>query len=213
MHKNLKNTVKIGAVILIVLCAFIAGYAYNSKQGIYSEELGIGNNDDLESPYRTALSLSDLPSGWEIQARGEMAAHDQTDYQRSLGWKEGYNIIFQKANTPNIYVTQFISLYDEENRTLILNETKTKIKQFNEGIGGNVVQYFIDVDSAKYRLDRLPDVNIGDESIAYKKSYINYREYFIYQIEFRKGDYVVKLTSPDYELLKDLAKKAEKKIV
>lgn len=143
-----------------------------------------------------ALQLSDLPSNYTIQERTERIRSDIPQDGRDLGWKEGYYVRFAKIGDSIFDATiirHSISIYPTENIS--------KIIDLSSGSDSNITY------------DELSKPNIGDDSRAFRITEDNNR---YYKIEFIKMDVYESLsmggTSTDYELLKELAKKAEAKI-
>ncbi|KKK71644.1 hypothetical protein LCGC14_2911860, partial [marine sediment metagenome] len=140
------------------------------------------------------LDLSDLPEDYKIIVKGPRTKSDISESGLNLGWKEGYRIAFATGEGTIFDVTtisQAVSKYPIENISLVLD---------------------ISYEEEGYIIEELPNPYIGDKSIASKLT----EEDFgigIYSIQFTKKDiYMSFETRGNYELLEELAKKAETKI-
>ena len=147
------------------------------------------------------LQLSDLPGNYSIYEKAPRVKSDVNEEAINLGWIEGYYVRYGKTGDNFDYTTieQYISIYPIENITKVIKLPR----ESNENIS----------------YDELPDPKIGDESRAFKIKWYDSEldEWWTdYEIEFIKmnvyEDIYMSGTSTDYELLKELAKKAEKKI-
>lgn len=148
-------------------------------------------------PSMLALQLSDLPSNFTIKERTERIGSDVLQEARDLGWEEGYYVRFVKIGD-NIFdatiVRHSISIYPSENISKIIDIPM--------------------VSDSNRTYDELSKPNIGDNSRAFRITTEDDNRY--YEIEFVKMDVYENIqmsgTTTDYELLKELAKKAEAKI-
>ena len=159
-----------------------------------------------KEPFELALQLSDFPPGYVIEERGERLESDVDKRAFEFGWKEGYYSIFQKGNeasTEFTIVTQSISVYPVENISEIF--TSSKKIYMEESIANGIVE-------------ELSKPNIGDNSFAYRETVEDEFEgtFRLYTIVFVKKDYYEEFRmggiTTDYELLRDVAMKAESKI-
>lgn len=154
-----------------------------------------------KEPSELALQLSDFPSNYTIKERTERVKSDIIEKGLNLGWKKGYYVRYARIGDILFDVTiveQSISIYPLENISKIL---------------------FVSHESTENRTyEELSKPNIGDDSKAYR---VTVKDEFgtedrYYMIEFIKLDvyesFYIGGTTTDYELLKDLAKKAESKI-
>lgn len=172
----------------------------NLEENIDMEEEEENQKFSTKEPSEMVLELSDFPDGWEMGARAERAKSDVSEKGISLGWKKGYTIVFFKQNENNPLlvggIVQYISIYPIE------NIDKTIPYESN----GNVTY------------EELSDPDIGDKSEAYKVTSKNEfgQSTISYMIVFNKMDVHTHLHTSgdlqDYELLKELAEKAEKNI-
>lgn len=176
----------------------------NTTSKIVEEKKEITGAQDL------ALSLTDLPDSWEISTRGERTKSDVSSYGISLGWTEGYNIVFRKVESKDVSIYQDVSVYPKENVSHVLDISKAMVKLFTEGINGTTVNWDTDQYGVKYRIEELKKIDLGDDSISMKYIYENDRVSYV--LEFIKDKYYERFSGYDYELIKELAKKAETKI-
>lgn len=186
---NKKFIVGISSVAIIIL--IFGGYfllGNNSlKQTIYSGEVS-----------NLVLPIEELPKGYQIAERTPRLESDVSDFGKNLGWKEGYYIKYLKGNEDSIFDISRIDLYI----------SRYSLENVSEGIG-TVYEF------EGYTNETLPNPNLGEGSMAtrYTEEEFGLREYII---EFYKKDIFITLinegTTTDYELLKDLAKKVEKRI-
>lgn len=185
-----KQLIIVGIIILLITVG-LSGCNEQSEQ----------QKSTIE-PSDMALSSSGLLSDYIIIERMERVKSDINEVGLSLGWIKGYYIRFERTeeniNDTTIF-EQYISIYPIENISKVLN---TGARISNETIDYN----------------DLSKPNIGDDSLAYQmiiKDDYGHEER-AYLIEFIKMDVYEQLAifgnTTDYELLKDLAKEAEKKI-
>jgi len=152
-------------------------------------------------PFELVLQTSDFPSNYTIKERTERVKSDVSQDAIDLGWEKGYYVRYARIGDSILDATvieQAISVYPIDNISKVL----TLPRESNENI----------------TFDELSNPNIGDDSRAFR---ITTKDEFgtetrYYQIEFVKMDVYESLymsgTTTDYELLKDLSKKAETKI-
>ena len=185
-------------VFLVITSVFIAGCSSNVLTG---------NKLSSRTPSEMVLQLSDLPMDYKLQERSELAP-DIDSYAHSEGWKKGYSVSFSFVNNDDkaisvSVISQQLSVYPIENIRHILPHTKVSLN--NKACDEFVV-------------DEMPNPNIGDFSQAFRFTDKNGKGTTRYFIEFVKMDVYVNLLmggsvgSTDYELLKDIAKKAAAKI-
>lgn len=189
-------------VLLLITMVFISGCTQQTtttpetnKEQVIPKEQPKPKLSSLELP-DLMLQLSDLPSNFTIKERTERVRSDLGDDAKNLGWKKGYEVTFTKSETlfDMIVIKQFISIYPIDNISKVLD--------------------IPDKSNENVTYDELSNPNIGDKSKAIRATQIN--GFRTYQIEFFKMDVYETIemsgTSTDYELLKELAKKAEAKI-
>jgi len=152
-------------------------------------------------PSELVLQISDFRSNYTIKERTERVKSDVRQDAIDLGWKKGYYVRYARIGDSILDVTvieQAISVYPIENISKVL----TLPRESNENI----------------TFDELSKPNIGGDSRAFR---ITTKDEFgtktrYHQIEFTNMDIYESLymsgTTTDYEILKDLAKKAEAKI-
>lgn len=150
-----------------------------------------------------ALQLSDLPEGYEIQERSERVASDVRQEGLDQGWKRGYVVNYQKINVntdSSCTIQQVISVYPIETITPLLLDDRAR---------------FLGYANDNFTVDEMPNPTIGDTSLAFRSTE-GEDDTKTYYILFAKKDVYedVRMTGTvtDYELLKDLAKKAAAKI-
>lgn len=155
-----------------------------------------------KEPSELALTLSDLPDEYTIVERTERTKSDVSKEGLELGWKKGYYVRFAKVDKDNPYmvtvIEQLISIYPAENisKVIVLPTESSENRTYEE----------------------LSNPGIGDKSRAFR---ITVKDEFgeekrVYMIEFIKKDVYEALymhgTVTDYELLKEIARKAAEKI-
>jgi hypothetical protein len=161
-----------------------------------------------KEPSEMLLELTDFPStgNWTLRNREERIKSDVDKEGLNLGWIKGNQATFTKIGGEQIWgipidvskVDHAISIYPIENisKVLTIPKQSTENMTINELSKPNIGD-----DSRAYRIDT------KDESGTESRGYV---------IEFIKMDVYEALsltgTVTDYELLKDLAKKAESKI-
>lgn len=152
-------------------------------------------------PSELVLSLADFPANYTINERSPRLKSDVSKEGLNLGWKDGYQVLYTKAGQSLFditAVTQSISVYPKENLSKVIDLPRESDANFTSeelqcsGIG-----------------EKCKSWRITDKTETGLKSRI-------YMIEFIKMDIYEDIriagTAVDYELLKDLAKKAEGKI-
>ena len=156
-------------------------------------------------PSGMALQLADLPEGYVIRERSDVAYADINPLARNEGWKKGYYVAFYRMNTRNndiTGITQQISVYPPDRIRIIFEEVKTGVESRA---------------NASVSVAELPFSKTGDRSIALRFTDVN-DEYGImtYTVIFTKKDVLeqieMKGTTTDYEVLKNIAGTAAGKI-
>lgn len=183
-------------IIIIVLVSIMALGCVEDKASVAQIDSSKPKLSTVE-PSMLALQLSDLPSNFTIKERTERIGSDVLQEARDLGWEEGYYVRFVKIGD-NIFdatiVRHSISIYPSENISKIIDIPM--------------------VSDSNRTYDELSKPNIGDNSRAFRITTEDDNRY--YEIEFVKMDVYENIqmsgTTTDYELLKELAKKAEAKI-
>ena len=156
-------------------------------------------------PSGMALQLADLPEGYVIRERSDVAYADINPLARNEGWKKGYYVAFYRMNTRNYDITgitQQISVYPPDRIRIIFEEVKTGVESRA---------------NASVSVAELPFSKTGDRSIALRFTDAN-DQYGImtYTVIFYKKDVLeqieMKGTTTDYEVLKNIAGTAAGKI-
>jgi len=156
-------------------------------------------------PSGMALQLADLPEGYVIRERSDVAYADINPLARNEGWKKGYYVAFYRMNTRNYDITgitQQISVYPPDRIRIIFEEVKTGVESRA---------------NASVSVAELPFSKTGDRSIALRFTDAN-DQYGImtYTVIFTKKDVLeqieMKGTTTDYEVLKNIAGTAAGKI-
>ncbi|MCX6691046.1 MAG: hypothetical protein NTW33_03080 [Methanoregula sp.] len=156
-------------------------------------------------PSGMALQLADLPEGYVIRERSDVAYADINPLARDEGWKKGYYVAFYRMNTRNYDITgitQQISVYPPDRIRIIFDEVKSGVESRA---------------NASVSVIELPFSKTGDRSIALRFTDAN-DQYGImtYTVIFTKKDVLeqieMKGTTTDYEVLKNIAGTAAGKI-
>ena len=153
-------------------------------------------------PSEMALQLSDLPVNFTIQNRVERVRSDVDKAGIELGWKSGYIVKFSRIDFQTFSSTmieQSTSIYPIETMPKLLSGAK---------------KMYQNMTSSGYVVNELSNPQIGDQSHAFIIASADSSK--TYLIDFIKNDVYESLrmtgTTTDYELLKDVAKKAVSKI-
>lgn len=186
-------------IVIAILILVVVFYVFSSRDNSQNKVKAVKIND-LST---LMLTINDFPQGqgWTLKDRAERGRTDVSDYGLNLGWKRGYYATYLRGelNTENLDYSRIdmsISEYPPENISLILKDEE---------------------DDNSTRYDSLSSPNIGDESKAFKVIYTDEygNEEIAYKVEFRKHNLYLAFfnygTRTDYELLKELARKAETK--
>jgi hypothetical protein len=159
----------------------------------------------IVEPSGMALQLADLPDGYVIRERSEVAYADINPLARDEGWKKGYYVSFYRMNTKNYDITgitQQISVYPLDHIRIIFDEAKSDVMARA---------------NASVSVTELPFPKTGDRAIALRFTDAN-DQYGImtYIVIFTKKDVLeqveMKGTTTDYEVLKNIAGTAAGKI-
>lgn len=195
-----KSRIWAGLGIIIILM-ILAGILYfnnqDSDQTSGSSLFASGKMSDIEVSKLT-LEVSDLPEGFIVDERTPRTPSDVSQEGLDLGWKEGYYIRFSRRGNSIFDVSvieQGISRYPPDT--------------ISDAVGLTALL------TEDYTAERLPDPKIGEKSASWRYT-DDELELRTYQIEFYKKDiymsFIMSGTSTDYESLKSLAEKAERKI-
>lgn len=193
-------------VLLLITMVFISGCTQQTtttpetnKEQVIPKEQPKTKLSSLE-PSDLILQLSDIPSNFTIKERTERVRSDLNEDAKNLGWKKGYYVKLAKGETllDITVIEHSISIYPIENISKVIT-----------------TQWKSD-DNVTY--DELSKPNLGDDSRAFRITQRSEygQENRVYLIEFVKMDVYEALymsgTTTDFEILKDMAKKAEAKI-
>ena len=185
--------------ILIIAIIFISGCteetSQNATQQNQIQNITESKTTELE-PTELILREEDLPENYSVMDRGETLKSDISERLANLGWKNGYYALYgnEISYFEAIGIDHHVSIFPLE------NIAKT-------------------IDTINTSDEELSNPNIGEKSRAFRmvsKDEFGEEEYRGYIIVFTKKDvfeYVAILgTVTDYELLRELAVKAESKI-
>jgi hypothetical protein len=156
-------------------------------------------------PSGMALQLFDLPDGYVIKERSDVAYADLNPLARDEGWKKGYYVAFYRMNTKNYDITgitQQISVYPLDRIRIIFDEVKSDV---------------MSQANASVSITELPFPKTGDQTIALRSTDVNDQfGIMTYIVIFAKKDVLeqieMKGTTTDYEVLKNIAGTASEKI-
>lgn len=163
-------------------------------------------------PADMALQLTDLPGGYIIRERSDIAYADISPLAREQGWKKGYLVSFYRMNV-NQYaitaITQRIGVYQVENVHLLDKRM--------EPVFENVKSDLLAVANASVSVTEMPFPKTGDRTAALRT--IDSNDPFgvvTYTVIFTKKDVIEQVgmrgTTTDYEVLKEIVGKASEKI-
>ena len=192
-----KVIIGVGVVIAILIAGYFVFFNQSSSTILPSKPQTYGG--DISN---LVFSLEELPEGYKIADRTPRTRSDIGEEPLGWGWSEGYYIKYLKGTEESIFDISRIEI--SNSRYPLENISKTL-----EGVD------YGDYEVEGYTIDALPIPNIGENSKAtrFTDSEFGFREY---RIEFYKKDIYVKIVSggatTDYEILKELAQKIEKKI-
>ena len=195
-----KRFISIFIVIIIVILAM--GVLLFSQKSTIQEDGSnrLSTRTSSIAVSSLVLGISDVPEGYLLQDKAPRVKSELSSEGLELGWMEGYRTSFSKSEESTLSITridQLISKYPLENMTKLI-----VIPGETEGV----------------TVDEIPIERIGDESKAFKivdeNDFVG--SFGRYEIQFRKMDILETLkisgTSQNFELLNELARKAENKI-
>ena len=163
-------------------------------------------------PADLALVLADLPAGYIIRERADIAYSDITPLAREQGWKGGYLAVFYRMNAEKIDVTaisQRIGIYNVNNIHLL---DKTLEPVFE------AAEYDLRATAnASITVTELPFPKTGDRTSSFRSVDANDPyEIITYTVIFTKKNVIETIemrgTTTDYELLKTIVNKAADRI-
>lgn len=192
-----KNKVSSIAIVAIIAVVVFAGCVEEDTPS----KIAPSPKLTMEEPSELVLQLSDFPSNYTLKERTERVKSDISKEGLDFGWKKGYYVRYARIGDSLFDVTvieQSVSVYPIENISKIFATPHESTENMT--------------------WEEFSKPNIGDDSKAYR---ITVKDEFgtedrYYMIEFIKLDvyesFYMSGTTTDYELLKDLARKAESKI-
>ncbi|OPY39293.1 MAG: hypothetical protein A4E35_00063 [Methanoregula sp. PtaU1.Bin051] len=163
-------------------------------------------------PSDMALQLTDLPAGYIIRERADIAFLDISPFSQEQGWKKGYLASFYRMNAEKYDITaisQRIGIYNVANEHL-LDRTMGPVFESAEAD-------LLETANASVSITELPFPKTGERTAAYRIIDANDQYGVVkYVVIFTSRDVIESIemrgTTTDYEILKDIAAKAEGKI-
>jgi len=151
-----------------------------------------------------ALQLSDIPADYILKDRSVVAYPEVSQLARDLGWRQGYMVSFYRLNKEKDDMTgirQSVNVYPLENLNTVYSIEKDAMLSVANG-------------TTRYEI---PFPAIGDTSIAFRETRAgDPYDMAVYTVLFTKKNVYEKITmggtTTDYEILKDIARKAAEKI-
>lgn len=163
-------------------------------------------------PADMALQLTDLPAGYIIQERADIAYSDISPVARDQGWKKGYYVSFYRMNAEKFDVTkisQRIGVYQIDN----VHFTDRTMGTVFDAAEAEVLE----MANATVAVTELPFPRTGDQTSAYRITDANdpygimkYIVLFTNENVFERVEMLG--TTTDYETLKSIILKADAKI-
>ena len=204
---------KYAAILVMLLCVCItAGCSYfdEGSPALHPTKLPtLQPTPESEvataEPSAMGLQLSDLPDGYIIKERSDMSYADLNPLARDAGWKKGYYVAFYRIDIKTYDITgitQQISIYPLDRIRIIFDDVKADL---------------LSTANATITLTELPFPKTGEYTAAIRTVDVN-NPYGImtYTVVFTKKDVleqiVMKGTTTDYEVLKNIAATAAQKI-
>ncbi len=156
------------------------------------------------SPGSMALQLADVPPDYLIKDRTVIAYSEVSQLAHDLDWQQGYQTTFYRMNREKDDLTgirQTINVYPSENMNKVYALA-------TEGILSNVN------GTTRYEI---PFPAIGDKSMAFRETRVgDPLNLAVYTVIFKKKNVFETITmggtTTDYEMLKDIVRKAADKI-
>jgi len=156
------------------------------------------------SPGSMALQLADVPPDYLIKDRTVIAYSEVSQLAHDLEWQQGYQTTFYRMNREKDDLTgirQTINVYPPENMNKVYALA-------TEGILSKVN------DTTRYEI---PFPTIGDKSMAFRETRVgDPMNLAVYTVIFKKKNVFETITmggtTTDYEMLKDIVRKAADKI-
>lgn len=163
-------------------------------------------------PADMALQLTDLPAGYIIQERADIAYPDISPVARDQGWKKGYYVSFYRMNAEKYDITaisQRIGVYQVDN----VHFTDRTMGTVFDAAEAEVLE----MANATVSVTELPFPKTGDRTGAYRITDANdpygimkYIVLFTNENVFERVE--MRGTTTDSEVLKSLVLKADTKI-
>ncbi|MDO9035480.1 MAG: hypothetical protein Q7U51_09790 [Methanoregula sp.] len=155
-------------------------------------------------PGGMALQLTDVPPDYLIKDRTVIAYSEVSQIAHDLGWQQGYRVTFYRMNREKDDLTgirQSISVYPPENMNKVYAIESEGILSNKNG-------------TTRYEI---PFPAIGDKSMAFRETRIgDPLGLAVYTVIFKKKNVFETIsmggTTTDYEILKDVVRKAADKI-
>lgn len=156
-------------------------------------------------PGTMALQLTDVPGDYLLKERDVIAYSEVSQLARDLGWQQGYQVTFYRMNREKDDITgirQSISVYPPENIGKVHDLETEGILSSRNGTTRHAI----------------PFPRIGDQSIAFRETRIaDPMDIAVYTVIFSKKNVFETITmggtTTDYEMLKEVVRKAANKIL
>lgn len=156
-------------------------------------------------PGTMALQLTDVPGDYLLKGRDVIAYSEVSQLARDLGWQQGYQVTFYRMNRENDDITgirQVISVYPPENIGKVYDLETEGVLSSRNGTTRHAI----------------PFPRIGDQSIAFRETRMaNPMDIAVYTVIFSKKNVFETITmggtTTDYEMLKEVVRKAADKIL
>ncbi len=156
-------------------------------------------------PGTMALQLTDVPGDYLLKERDVIAYSEVSQLARNLGWQQGYQVTFYRMNREKDDITgirQSISVYPPENIGKVYDLETEGILSSRNGTTRHAI----------------PFPRIGDQSIAFRETRIaNPMDIAVYTVIFSRKNVFETITmggtTTDYEMLKEVVRKAADKIL
>jgi hypothetical protein len=174
-----------------------------------------------KEPDKMALETSDLSKdkNWTTMENNIRSVEEVSQSERMLGFRKGYYVHYfsqykESNNIEFIHVYHYVSIYPLANSAINMTYSFDTAKE-NYKVGS----YYENSNKKISSISELDNPLIGDFSIAYNviASDITGFKENIYTIAFTKWDVAEVITVEgsklNYEFLRELAKKAEEKII
>ena len=199
------------ALILVVLLAVISAGCLSPAPALPPPQTPLPAT--LPTPESTiatippggmALQLTDVPLDYLIKDRTVIAYAEVSQIAHDLGWQQGYRTTFYRMNREKDDLTgirQTINVYPPENMNKVYAIENEEFLSNKNG-------------TTRYEI---PFPAIGDKSIAFRETKVgDPLDLAVYTVIFKKKNVFETITmggtTTDYEMLKDVVRKAADKI-